>query len=210
MKHRAWMLPREDRIERRLSSTPGDSSPRPARREKEGAKRISVLAACVAVAIVLASGVVLLSQGTETERQFIATPGDSPGLGTEQPHPIAGYCYDASNDPMPGCTVTVTYWESETTSYSGETTSDGDGKYQFDIAVFPGLWLADKYVEVEAESPDGLFFGYADGYTTTGFIDFIDVVLNVPIPEFPMVITPVVGILALFVIARIRRKKEEA
>ena len=209
MKHRAWMLPEEDRIERRLSSTPRDSSLRPAKRKTEGAKRTTVLAACVAVAV-LASGAFLLTPGTRTERQLIATPGDSPGLGTETPHPIIGYCNDTGGNPLPDCIVTVTYWEDGSTSYSGETTSDENGLYQFDISEFPGEWEAGKYVEVEAVNEALQISGYADGYTTEAFYDHIDVTLNVVIPEFPMVITPVVGILALFAIARIRRKKEEA
>ena len=122
--------------------------------------------------------------GVTAEHTYVPPPGDgvkefavsSPVLGSETPHPIAGTCYDIENNPLPDCTVTVTYWETETISYSGTTMSDETGQYQFDISSFPGLWLPGKYVEVEAVK--GPLYGYADGYTTSGFIDFIDVVLE--------------------------------
>ena len=208
MNHRTWMLPKEDRIERRLSSTPGDSSPRPAKR-KEGARRTTVLAACIAVAII-ASGALLLSPGSGTgaEQPIPATPGDSPGLGIEFPHPIMGVTYDSDGTtPLPFCTVTVT---DVTLGESAVVESDADGVYQYDIANLPGEYAIGDEILVEAVNETLQISGSATGVVTGEFFDIIDVTLNVVIPEFPLVITPVVGILALFVVVRVRRKKEEA
>ena len=118
-------------------------------------------------------------------KEFTAS---SPVLGFEQPHPIIGTCYDTGGNPLADCIVTVTYWEDGTTSYSGSTTSDEDGVYQFDISEFPGDWAAGKYVEVEAVK--GPLSGWADGYTTTAFYDVIDVTLEGETPEpFDVTIT---------------------
>ncbi len=100
----------------------------------------------------------------------------NPALGIEMPHPITGTCYDSVGTPLAGCDVTVTYWESETVSYSGTTVSEDNGVYQFDISAFPGDWLTGKYVKVEAVN--GPLSGWAEGYTTDAFYDIIDVVLE--------------------------------
>lgn len=198
------MLPKENRIERRLSPTQRDSSPRPARR-KEGAKRVTVLAACVAVAI-FASGAFLLVPGMGAEKPITATPGDSPGLGIEFPHPITGTTYDGNGDPLPFCTVTVT---DLTLGESAVVESDENGLYQYDIANLPGEYLVGDEILVEAVNETLQISGSATGFVSEGFFTVIDVTLNMVIPEFPMVATPVVAILALFAFARIRRKKEE-
>ena len=97
----------------------------------------------------------------------------SPALGIEQPHPIVGTCYDTLGNPLADCDVTVT---DVTLGYSGTTTSDSSGFYQFDIANLPGEWAVGDVILVEAVK--GPLSGSASGVATSAFYDVIDVTLE--------------------------------
>ncbi len=163
-------------------------------------------AACVALAVV-AAGALVLSMGIGTKELNAAIPGDSSGVGIEMPHPIVGICYDSQGNPLEGCEVTVT---DITLGASGVNISDADGKYSFDIANLPGEWAVGDEILVEAVY-EGSYSGTNTTIATGAFFDVVDVhVDTTAIPEFPMVLVPVIGILALFAIARMRSGRAEA
>ena len=166
-------------------------------------------AAVVALAVI-AAGALVLSLGIGEKGPDVgpSLPGDSSSYGIEFPHPIVGTCYDSGGNPLVGCEVTVT---DVTLGASDVTTSDGDGAYSYDIANLPGEWAVGDEILVEALY-DGMYYGCNTTIATSGYFDIVDVHVDTGtvIPEFPMVIGPVVGILALFAIARIRSGRAEA
>jgi hypothetical protein len=163
-------------------------------------------AACVALAVIAAGALVLsLGMGTKEPSVGPSLPGDSSNYGIELPHPITGKCYDSEGGLLVGIEVTVT---DVTLGASGVAEWDGD-MYSYDIANLPGEWAPGDEVLVEAVW--GSFSGSNTTIATDGWFDVVDVHVDTTgIPEFPMVLMPVLGILALFAIARIRGGRSEA
>ena len=200
MKHRAWMLPRRDRIERRLDRRPSGRGSAPARRMS---KRISALVVCAVVAVAVANAA-LLSIGGEAPES--AVPGRSSDLGTPQnPYYVAGFTEDSEENPIPFCTVTITnvnnggvlvIESSDVGSYMVNLVNMGE-EYPYDDGD-------EILVEAVKDEMSGSDVGYVD---LAGSTTLIDVTLDTVIPEFSMVIVPVAGILAVFAIVRSRRRR---
>lgn len=206
MKHRAWMTPNKDRIGRSLYTKPTGRSPAPARRRNV---RISALLAFTAVAVIVASAALLPNGGEPTDP---AIPGRSSDLGAPPlPYYIYGWTNDSGGVPVPFSTVTIT-----NVDLGGEAvvTSQADGRYMYNLANMAVGEPAEYYengdlIRVEAE--DGSLSGMSEGYVVLpGQFTVINVTLDTVIPEFPMVIAPVAGILAMFIIVRSRRRNTEA
>jgi hypothetical protein len=199
------MLPTEDRIERSLDSMPRGSSPRPAKRK--GARRITTLVACIAVAAIVSGALLLM--GTGADQPTAAAPGASSGIGAdpEFPHPVTGMLYDGGANPLPYTSVTIT---NVRLGVSNETESEEDGRYSFDLANMDGTYEVGDEILVEAVNETLQISGSATGYVTGGYYDIIDVTLDTAIPEFSTVIVPVVGMLALFAVVGLRRRKAQA
>jgi hypothetical protein len=201
------MQPSEDKIGRSLDPRPAGGGP--ARARRMNVKRMSALVACAVVAVVVASAV-LLSTGGETPESAI--PGRSSDLGAPQnPYYIAGYTEDSEGTAIPECTVTIT---NVNNGGSLVVASGPTGAYVANLVnmgeLYPYTDGDEILVEAEKDALSGSAVGYvdlADGNQNT----LIDVTLEgTVIPEFPMVIAPVAGILALFMVVRGRRRSSEA
>ena len=196
----------EGKIERSMDPRPIGRGPAPAGRR--WSRRAHLPIAC-AVAAFIVSGAFLLSPGVGTELPAAFT--GSPVLGDIQnPYNIMGYTNDSMGVPIIGCTVTVTNVDN---GGSIEAMVTGDGRYMANLANMngAGYYYADgDEILVEAVKDDlsGEATGYVD-LTDDNSITFIHVTLGTVIPEFPMVILPVGGMLALFAVVHFRHRKAE-
>ena len=85
--------------------------------------------------------------------------------------------------------------------------------YSVDLSELPSGWAFGDLINVTATKD--IEIGWNEGYVTDNpdAYDFINVNLNgtwvPPIPEFPMVILPVGGMIVLFAAVSLGRKSEE-
>lgn len=183
------------------SSPKGLNSASAARRN---AKTASVLLVCAA-AIFIISSVAALPVG-----KAIAEGPSAPGVEAPPvpPYYAAGYTWDASGTViLPDCVVNIT---NVRTGAWNLTTSDGSGFYIFDIAnqlPEPGGFLVGDTINVTATKD--LAMGWNESVTQPLGYVAIDVTLNGVIPEFPMAVLPVVGLLAMFVVASVWRRGKQ-
>ncbi|MBE3042296.1 hypothetical protein IMZ48_06895, partial [Candidatus Bathyarchaeota archaeon] len=88
-----------------------------------------------------------------------------------------------------------------------------DGYYEIDLnnpLIFPSTYLDGDLINVTAIDRTGTSIGWNESAVPGGPTMTMDVTLTgTAIPEFPMVIVPVMGMLALFVVVRLRRRGEE-
>jgi len=167
------------------------------------AKIASLLLVCAA-AIFMVSSMAVLPVG-----KAIAEGPSAPGIEAPPvpPYYAAGYTYDAFGVILPDCVVNIT--NMRTGAYN-LTTSDGAGFYIFDIAnqlPEPGGFLVGDLINVTATKD--MAIGWNESVTLPmGFVA-IDVTLNGVIPEFPMMVLPVVGLLAMFIVVSIRRRGKQ-
>lgn len=127
------------------------------------------------------------------------------------PHTIFGYSWAADGvTPMLASIVTVTNTRTgEFTTWND--THDGwdplSNIYSIDLSEMPTAWAVGDLLNVT--SVNGVNIGWNESVVTdspSGY-DQIDVTLDgAPIPEFPMLILPVGGMIALFAVVSLRRK----
>ena len=210
MSRKAWMLPKEETIDRRLVRKAQRAAGRPASARRSGgrASRPAMLLACVAVALVV-SGAVVLSAGRGNETT--ALPPVIPGSSADIPVPpfsIYGYTYDENGALLPDCTVTLT---NVNTSESVVFDSGAAAFYMKDLTELELGYTNGDVFHVEAVK------GELWGENNT-VIDFesplpyiqLDITLEGEvIPEFSTVLIPVAGVLVLFAIVGLRRRKAE-
>lgn len=178
------------------------STPRPVRRRRAHMRgwepRLApVLFVCVAAIALIASGAALAA--TNRSGAVVAFDPDQP----LPPYNVIGYTYDAGGALLPGCTVNIT--NVRTGNYS-LTASDSNSFYQYNLNDLPGGWVVGDIINVTATKD--LAIGWAEGPTTGGAYLWLDVHLTGIIPEFPMVLLPVVGILAVLGVASFRRRQK--
>lgn len=202
MYRKEWMLRKEDAIGRSLTPSQTGGAPEGTR----GAKRASLLLTCVVAVGLLLSGAALicLNDGAEPvdESQKIEDQG------TDPPWNVCGFVFAADGvTPVGFAVVTVTNLDSLA---SAVVISYDYGMYEYDMNT---LGTLDGHrILVEAVSPDGLWSGSIEGVADKDSpIPYLwmDVTLDTPvgeIPEFPAMILPVVGVVALLVAIRRRRK----
>jgi len=160
------------------------------------AKTIGLLLVFVA-AIVIVSAIVLGSIGTQhrVPANALAPPGP--------PYPVAGYTYDSLGAKLPSCDLNVT--DLNTGEYCNTVVSDGNGFYSVDLGSF-AVWTEGDIIKVTAAKD--MWTGENQSAVAGTYLR-LDVTLNVLIPEFPMVIVPVTGMLALVAVVSLRRRGEE-
>jgi len=162
------------------------------------AKTVGLLvafAAVIAVVSVIALGPIGKENASQPE-----VPAKT--LAPGPPYNVYGYTYDSVGAPLAGCSVTVTDLR---TTDSMVTTSSASGKYQVDLGSF-AAWLPGDDIKVTAVSDP---WSGENQSQALGLSLKMDVTLDVLIPEFPMVIVPVMGMIALVAVVSLRRRGEE-
>jgi hypothetical protein len=170
----------------------------PAGARRRHTKTISAFVVC-AVAGIIISALALVSVGNENAAH-IQAPGT--------PRSVLGYIYDVDGTTgVSGASVNIT--NLRTGAYDNTTVSTTGGFYAFDLNGLTGSYLADDIVSAVA------WLGSLSGenqtiVTTVGAYDWLNVTLGtVIIPEFPMVILPISGMLVLFAVVSLRRRNED-
>lgn len=161
-----------------------------------------------AVAIISASALIPVGAQTPLSEKILARP---PGL----PFTVFGFCWDGVDNTtvLAGVTVTV---KNVNTSESDVYVTAADGYFAVDVSTvnpnFPTGSLVNDTINVTA------VLGTKIGWSQAKIIDldnppvmWQDVTLNegVAIPEFPMIIVPVLGMAALVAVVSIRRGRSE-
>lgn len=128
------------------------------------------------------------------------------------PYTLEGLITDSVGSSY-NCTVIIT---NVRTGESNITWSDPlDGYYRMDIQhAFPSAFLPGDLINVTAINDTAMLIGWNEQPVPTppGGSMWMDVLLDGTysgIPEFPMVILPVMGMMALFVVVGLRRKGRE-
>ncbi len=137
------------------------------------------------------------------------------------PYFVWGYVYSANGDTVDNGIVQVTDMETTETVMA---MTDISGYYQVDLATLYSGYLNDEEILIYAT--DGLYYGSngtytinLDFYSDTGQDHYdgtgmewpnmqVDIVLS-EIPEFTMVLTPIIGIMILVLFLRRNRRREE-
>ncbi len=175
--------------------------------KRQRAKAIGLLVVfAAALAIVSASALVPVGAQTPLSEKILARP---PGF----PFTVFGWCWDGVNGtPLAGVSVTITNLR---TGDHTVNVTEADGFFSEDVAAtninFPGGCLIGDLINVTA------VLGTKIGWSEAPIIDldappvmWQDVTLNEGlIPEFPMVIFPVLGMAALVAVVSIRRRRSE-
>jgi len=157
-----------------------------------------VLLIMFAAAIVIVSGVALAPVGKEKTSQ----PADS-SAAPGPPYPVAGYTYDALGAILPSCELNIT--DLDTGEYNNTIVSGLNGYYAVNLGSF-AAWNDGDIIKVTAVN--GALVGENQSAVAGSYLR-LDVTLDVPIPEFPMVIVPVMGMMALVAVMSLRRRGEE-
>lgn len=186
-----------------LKGTPRRNSTRRAYPRISHSKMIGLLLVCAAV-IVMLSAVALAPLGKEKASQ----PNDeartlAPGLS----HPVNGYTYDSLGALLGDCAVTVL---DVRTGESVTVHSGASGPtlgFYFTNLQFTA-WMTGDDIQVTAVDPTGTMTGVNTTKASGGF-NQIDVKLDTLIPEFPMVILPITGMMAMFVLVSLKRRGQE-
>lgn len=169
---------------------------------RRNAKLASMLLVCVA-AIFVVSSVAMLPVGKVTALEPEAGP---PAVNAPQPpYYVAGYTYDASGVTiLPDCAIQIVNLDTAEVFLG---VSSGVGFYMIDIANFgaePSNYSVGDTVNVTATKD--LAVGWNEAVLIPGGFTPVDIILNGVIPEFPMVVLPVVGLLAMVTIVSVRRR----
>jgi hypothetical protein len=168
-------------------------------------KTVSMLLVLCAAAIVVVSALAL----TEASQTTISAKARQPG----SPHTVYGYEFDADGvTPLNGCVVTITNTATGEFIIFNETHDGWDPSiniYSVDLSeLLVHGWTVGDILNVTAVK--GAATGWNESAITAAAFDRIDVTLNgTAIPEFPMVILPVGGMIALFAVVSLRRKGKE-
>ena len=168
------------------------------------AKIVSMLVICAAATIVVSA----------IAHASVDAPATPPAQLPGPPYLLYGYTTDTLGIPLE-CDITITNLrtlEVNTTNSYIVPPFPLDGYYEFDLANGPLLgYLDGDLYNVTAISVSGTLIGWNESAVPGGGSFPMDVTLNgtVEIPEFPMVIVPVTGMLALFAVVALVRRREE-
>jgi hypothetical protein len=196
MSRKHWMLPSEEAIGRSLSQQPAGRTAGGGRRTKR-----AVTLVCAAAVLTLLLGVVLSSLGDKDgsvapePETPISTMEDPPGT----PFGVYGYTYAADGvTKEPSCSVNIT---NVNTGFYWVVASGVTGFYNAGIYGTAGD-------EICVQAVKGEMWGETSAEATGVYLP-IDVTLDQTgeIPEFPTLVVPVVGVVALLTVVGIRRRR---
>jgi len=119
---------------------------------------------------------------------------------------IGGFTFDEFSAKLGDCAVTITHVKTGnfTVLYSGAS-GPTLGFYSYK----PSWEDISQGDDIKVTAVKGVMTGESVGYVSSSPNLQIDVTLNVLIPEFPMVIVPVVGMMALIAVVSLRRRGGE-
>jgi hypothetical protein len=155
-----------------------------------------VLFVCVAAIALIASGAAL-AMANRASATAAFDPDQPP-----PPYNVIGYTYDAGGTLVPGCDVNIT--NLRTGDYI-LTVSDVNSFYQYNLNDIPSGWIVGDTINVTAQKD--LAIGWNEAQTAAGPFLWLDVHMTAIIPEFPMVVLPVMGMLALVAVVSFRRRR---
>lgn len=159
--------------------------------------------ALAVIFLVAASAVVVSALAMNPGRQVPAGISDIPAPPNLI---IGGYTYDESAAKLGDCEVTITHVKTGnyTVVYSG---ASGPllGFYSYK-PVWEDISQGD---DIKVTAVKGVMTGESVAKVSSSPNLQIDVTLNLLIPEFPMVIVPVVSMMALVAVVSLRRRREE-
>jgi hypothetical protein len=167
-----------------------------------GYVRMTSMLLILCVATVLIVSAVAMTEASQT----MISSEKAPPL---PPHPIFGYTVDADGvTPLTSCDVVLT---NKATGDTLVTTSDAlGGIYSEDAANFLNGYAIGDIINVTATKGAQVGWNESAITDTPAGYDQIDVTLNgSAIPEFPMLILPVGGMIALFAVVSLKRKGKE-
>lgn len=178
------------------------STPRPVKRRRAYGmswepRLAPVLFVCVAAIALIASGAALAL--TNKASASAAFDPDQP----PPPYNVVGYTYDAGGALLPECSVNIT--NLRTGNYT-LTMSDTNSFYMYNLNDLPGSWVVGDMINVTAQKD--LAIGWNESAAIAGPYVWIDVHLTAIIPEFPMAVLPVAGLLAVFAMVSFRRRQK--
>jgi len=173
---------------------------------KRRLKTISMLIACVA-AIIVISAVASVPMGEAKASDPNAEKATNDVIINVEPPPyyVAGHTYDALGAALTDCLVNVT--NLRTGAWNLTTSSSTTGLYRFNLWSMDGDFLEGDPINVTATKD--LLIGWNESVVPTPMGSYltIDVTLaNEIIPEFPMAIVPIAGILVLVVVLSATRR----
>jgi len=172
-------------------------SPKSAYLGKRHSKAIVALIV-FAAAIVIVSGIALAPIGKGKASEQVKTQAP-PGA----PYNVLGYTYDAVGAKLPGCTVNIT--DVTTGDYNVTTSDPTFAAYLVNLGSFTAWAPGD---EIKITAVKGSLVG-ENTSTVAGLLLWLNATVDVLIPEFPMVIVPVTGMMALMAVVSLRRRGEE-
>jgi len=173
-------------------------------------KMISLIACVAAIIVISAIASVLTSDAKKASdpKTEEVTSGVIIIQAEPPPYYVAGHTYDALGVAMTDCLVNVT--NLRTGSWNLTTSSATTGLYRWNLWSMDGDFLEGDTINVTATK--GLMTGWNQSVVPTPMGSYltIDVTLGTEIPEFPMAIVPIAGILVLVVaFSAMRRGKEQ-
>jgi len=182
----------------RAEGVPRQKSPKSAYLGKRHSKAIVVALIVFAAAIIIVSGIALapIGKGKALKPAEAQAP---PGT----PYNVLGYTYDEFGVKLTSCTVTIT---DLTTGDSTVTVSDPTfAAYLVNLGSFTTWTLGD---DIKITATKDVRIGENQSIVAGSKL-WLNATMGVVIPEFPMVIVPVVGMMALIAVVSLRRRGEE-
>jgi len=182
------------------------AGPRPRRQRMLRAGRRSVrisafLVCAAAILIVFSMAMAPLGKGSGDRSATLDNRQPLP------PHQVQGYIYQADGvTPVGNCVVNIT---NKNTGAWNLTITDPDyGWYEHNMNFFDGSAADGDIVNVTAEK-DGAI-GWVEGIVTPAPLNMNVLLTGTVIPEFPLVIAPVLGLMALFAVVNLKRRKDSS
>lgn len=192
--------------------------PRKARmsRERRGSVSVSALIVCAAAILVFSSiAFASVGKGNAADDQtslLVSQPPPSQLAQSRQPLPpelVQGMVFEADGvTGVPDCLVNVT--NTRTGDWNWTYTDPVWGWYEYDMNFFATGWLEGDLINVTAMSNSSTV-GWNEGVITSNPALTLEIVLTgTLVPEFPMAVVPVLGLMALFATVSLVRRKERA
>jgi hypothetical protein len=139
--------------------------------------------------------------GSMSSQVTVSNPSDPP------PSPYNLLSMVTNSDASPALFAIVTITDLRTGAVWTAVTDDTYGYIQVDLlgSNETGFALGDT-IQLDVISADGSTTGTNTGIASGGYLQ-VDVVLDTLIPEFPMVILPVIGMLAIAAVVSLKRRR---